>query len=139
MTRRNTRKLLQDGLKELRLLTMRSGFPQVAEHARADSSSYEQFLLTLVDQERDVRRQRRVERALRASHLPLDKTLETFERKRLPRKIDTLVNVLIESSFLDRCEKRVGLRPTRERQDPPAVCHRLGVDLRRAPRAVPAL
>ena len=104
MTRRNTRKLLQDGLKELRLPTMRSGFPQVAEQARADSSSYEQFLLTLVDQERDVRRQRRVARALRASHLPLDKTLETFERKRLPRKIDTLVNVLIEGSFLDRCE-----------------------------------
>ena len=43
-------------------------------------------------------------KALRASHLPLDKTLETFERKRLPRKIDTLVNVLIEGSFLDRCE-----------------------------------
>ena len=72
--------------------------------ARADSSSYEEFLLALVDQERDVRRQRRIERALRASHLPLDKTLETFERKRLPRKIDTLVNVLIEGSFLDRCE-----------------------------------
>ena len=111
MTRRNTRKLLQDGLKELRLPAMRSGFPQVAEQARADSASYEQFLLALVDQERDVRRQRRIERALRASRLPLDKTLETFERTRLPRKIDTLVNALIEGSFLDRCENVLAFGP----------------------------
>lgn len=111
MTRRNTRKLLQDGLKELRLPAMRSGFRQVAEQARADSASYEQFLLALVDQERDVRRQRRIERALRASRLPLDKTLETFERTRLPRKIDTLVNALIEGSFLDRCENVLAFGP----------------------------
>ena len=49
MTRRNTRKLLQDGLKELRLPTMRSGFAQVAEQARADSSSYEEFPARAVD------------------------------------------------------------------------------------------
>ena len=90
---------------------MRSGFRQVAEQARADSASYEQFLLTLVDQERDVRRQRRIERALRASRLPLDKTLETFERTRLPRKTDTLVNALIEVSFLDRCENVLAFGP----------------------------
>ena len=111
MTRRNTGELLQDGLKALRLPAMRSGFSQVAEQARADSASYEQFLLTLVDQERDARRQRRTERALRASHLPLDKTLETFERARLPRKIDTLVNALIEGSFLDRCENVLAFGP----------------------------
>jgi len=104
MSRRNSRKLLQDGLKELRLPTMRSSFQEVAERARADSLSYEEFLLTLVDQERDVRRQRRIERALRASNLPLEKTLESFDRKRLPRKVDTHVNVLLEGAFLDRCE-----------------------------------
>ena len=58
-----------------------------------------------------MRRQRRIERALRASHLPLDKTLETFERTRLPRKIDTLVNALIEGSFLDRCENVLAFGP----------------------------
>ena len=104
MSRRNVRKLLQDGLKELRLPTMRSSCPEVAERARADSLSYEEFLLSLVDQERDVRRQRRIERALRASNLPLEKTLEAFDRKRLPRKVDTLVNVLLDGAFLDRCE-----------------------------------
>jgi DNA replication protein DnaC len=104
MSRRSSRKLLQEGLKDLRLPTMRNAFQEVADQARADSASYEDFLLTLVDQERDVRRQRRIERALRASNLPLEKTLETFDRKRLPRKVDAHVNVLLEGTFLDRCE-----------------------------------
>lgn len=104
MSRRSPRKLLQEGLKDLRLPTMRSCFQEVADQARADSASYEDFLLTLVDQERDARRQGRIARTLRASNLPLEKTLEAFDRKRLPRKVDAHVNVLLEGAFLDRCE-----------------------------------
>jgi len=104
MTQRKTLKCLQDGLKELKLPTIRSSCQAVATQARAESLSYEQFLLTLVDQERDVRRQGRIERALRASHLPLEKTLEAFDRQRLPRKVDAHVNVLLEGAFLDQCE-----------------------------------
>lgn len=104
MTRRNTRKQLEEGLKELRLPTIRSTCREVAEQARAESLSYEEFLLALVDQERDVRRRHRIERALRASNLPLEKTLEAFDRKRLPRKVDAHVNVLLEGAFLDQCE-----------------------------------
>ncbi len=104
MSRRSPRKLLQEGLKDLRLPTMRSCFQEVADQARADTASYEDFLLTLVDQERDVRRQGRIARALRTSNLPLEKTLEAFDRKRLPRKVDAHLNVLLEGAFLDRCE-----------------------------------
>ena len=77
---------------------------EVAHRARTESLSYEQFLLELVESERDVRRQRRIERVLRASRLPLEKTLKSFDRKRLPRKVDAHVNVLLEGTFLDRCE-----------------------------------
>jgi DNA replication protein DnaC len=104
MSRRSPRKLLQEGLKDLRLPSMRSCFQEVADQARADSASYEDFLLTLVDQERDARRQGRIARTLRASNLPLEKTLEAFDRKRLPRKVDAHLNVLLEGAFLDRCE-----------------------------------
>ena len=104
MTRRNTRKCLQEGLKDLRLPTMRTSHQEVAQQARTASLSYEDYLLTLVDQERDVRRQGRIERALRASNLPLEKTLECFDRKRLPRKVDAHVNVLLEGAFLGQCE-----------------------------------
>ena len=51
-----------------------------------------------------MRRQHRIERTLRASGLPLEKTLKSFDRKRLPRKVDAHVNVLLEGTFLDRCE-----------------------------------
>jgi len=111
MSRRDSRKQLQEGLKELRLPTMRASCPEVAERARADALSYEDFLLVLVDQERDVRRQHRIQRALRASNLPLEKTLATFDRKRLPRKVDAHVNALLEGSFLDRCENVLAFGP----------------------------
>ncbi len=95
---------LSEGLKALRLPTMRSDSAEVADHARSESLSYEQFLLELVDRECDVRRQHRIERGLRVSGLPLEKTLKSFDRKRLPRKVDAHVNVLLEGTFLDRCE-----------------------------------
>ena len=73
-SRRSTKQRLQEGLKELRLPTMRSNVQEVAAKARAESLSYEQFLLDLVEREQDTRRQHRIQRALRASNLPLDKT-----------------------------------------------------------------
>ena len=90
---RTCKRRLDEGLKALRLPTMRGDFAEVAHRARTESLSYEQFLLELVESERDVRRQRRIERVLRASRLPL-----------LPRKVDAHVNVLLEGTFLDRCE-----------------------------------
>ena len=104
MRRRNTRKCLQEGLKDLRLPTIRSSCQKVAEQARAESLSHEEFLLALVDQERDVRRQGRIERALRASNLPLEKPLEGFDRKRLPRKVDAHINVLLEAPSSTRAK-----------------------------------
>jgi DNA replication protein DnaC len=91
-------------LKELRLPAMRSSVDEIATKARAESLSYEEFLLELAEEERDVRRQHRIERAVRLSNLPLEKTLETFDRKRLPRKVDAHVNVLLQGAFLDRRE-----------------------------------
>ncbi len=41
---------------------------------------------------------------MHASRLPLEKTLDTFERKRLPARIDRQLAVLLEGSFLDRRE-----------------------------------
>ncbi len=104
MTAQDTRQRLNDGLKDLRLPTMRGRVQEVAERGRSESLSYEDFLLELVDGERDVRRQHRVQRALQASNLPLEKTLAAFDRKRLPRKVDAHVTGLLEGTFLDRCE-----------------------------------
>ena len=48
---------------------------------------------------------------LRASKLPLEKTIKSFERKRLPRKVDAHINVLLEGTFLNRCENVLAFGP----------------------------
>lgn len=91
-------------LKALRLPTIRGCYEEEAETARRESLSYEHYLLELIEHEQEVRRENRIKRLLRESHLPLDKTFETFDRKRLPRKIDMQVSSLVEGSFLSRRE-----------------------------------
>jgi DNA replication protein DnaC len=91
-------------LKELHLPTMRERFGKLAETARQEDMGYEAYLLALCQGECEVRRQNRIERLLRQSRLPREKTLETFDLKRLGRKVRLQVNTLVEGSFLDRCE-----------------------------------
>jgi DNA replication protein DnaC len=91
-------------LKELRLPAVRECYEDQAEQARREALSYEQYLLELMDREREIRQQNRIARNLRGSKLPLEKTLEAFNRERLPRKVDAHVNVLLEGSFINRAE-----------------------------------
>ncbi len=104
ITASELRESLTVQLKELHLPTIRQCYEEEAEQARSESLSYEQYLLELASQERAVRRQNRVNRLLRQSKLPLEKNLESFDRKRLPRKVDAHVNVLLEGAFLARAE-----------------------------------
>lgn len=91
-------------LKELRLPTMRACYKEEAERARQESLSHEHYLAELAEREREVRRQNRIARFLRESQLPLDKSLDAFNLKRLPTKVASQVKVLLEGSFLDRSE-----------------------------------
>ncbi len=95
---------LQELLRELKLSGVRQCYAEEAELARKQSLSYERYLLETLERERETRRANRVARFLRESKLPLEKTLEAFDRKRLPRKVDQQVAVLIEGGFLDRRE-----------------------------------
>jgi DNA replication protein DnaC len=91
-------------LKELRMPTIRACYEEVAEAARREAILYEHYLLEVVEREQDVRRATRVERLLRDSRLPLEKTFEAFDRRRLPRTIDQQVSALVDGSFLERRE-----------------------------------
>ena len=51
-------------LKELRMPTIRQCYPQQAQEARAETLSYEQFLLELLRREAEVRRANRIQRNL---------------------------------------------------------------------------
>jgi len=91
-------------LRELHLPAIRECYPEHSDMARAESLSYEHYLLGLVDYECEARRDKRISRFLRESRLPLEKSLSTFDRKRLPAKVNARLSVLLDGSFLDRAE-----------------------------------
>jgi len=91
-------------LKELHLPAFRSGYEELARQAQQESSSYEQYLLGLASRECQERRERKVHRLLRDSKLPLEKSWESLDLKRLPAKVVQQARVLLEGSFVDRKE-----------------------------------
>ena len=90
---------LAETLKRLRLPTVRACYEEQADLARREALSYEHYLLELVERECEVRQQKRIERYLRESKLPLEKTLDSFDRSRLPERVNHQVSVLLEDAF----------------------------------------
>jgi DNA replication protein DnaC len=103
-TGKDPKKELLRYLKELHLPAFRQGFEPVADQARQEALSYESYLLELASCECQERRQRRIERLLHDSRLPLEKSLQTFDLKRLPAKVLQQVRSLLEGSFVERRE-----------------------------------
>jgi len=101
---RDVHKRLAHTLKELRMPAVREAYRVEAESARAESLSYEAFLLELMLRESESRRNNRTERLLRQSRLPLEKNLSSFDLKRLPMRLRQQVASLVEGSFVDRRE-----------------------------------
>jgi DNA replication protein DnaC len=100
----NIHEKILDYLKQLHMPTMRECYEQIADLARTESFSYEQYLLELLKLECEARRQNRIARNLRASKLPTSKTFANFDKKRLPAKVAAHLSVLTDGSFLKRCE-----------------------------------
>jgi DNA replication protein DnaC len=100
----NINEQIVDHLKQLHMPTVRRCYEQIADQARKESFSYEQCLLELLKLECDARRENRIARNLRASKLPPSKTFDNFDKKRLPARVATHLNVLTDGSFLNRTE-----------------------------------
>lgn len=90
--------------RELKLPTIGAHYEEYAEEARREALSYEEYLGGLLTQELEQRRDNRTERWLRQSRLPLEKSLENFDRARLPAKVQKALNDLLDGSFLQRAE-----------------------------------
>jgi DNA replication protein DnaC len=83
---------------------VRQCYEETARRAESQTLSYEQYLLEVITRECDQRRQSRVARLLKESALPLEKSLEHFEVKRLPTKAQRQLRTLLDGGFLDRKE-----------------------------------
>jgi len=91
-------------LKDLHLPTVRECYEETARRAERETLSYEQYLLEVISRECEQRRKSRVQRLLKDSALPLEKSLQNFELKRLPAKAARQLKTLLEGGFLDRKE-----------------------------------
>src|SRR6266850_549937 len=91
-------------LKELHLPAFRTSYEELARQAQQEGLSFEQYLLGLAQRECQERRNKRVERLLHDSRLPLEKSWPALDLKRLPAKVVQQARTLLEGTFLDRAE-----------------------------------
>ena len=94
-------------LQSLRLPSMLSAYPQLAERASTEHWGYGQFLQALAEEEVETRRKRRTLRLLKQSRLPDGKNLATLDQKLLPHKVRTLLPQLITGGFSEKAEKKI--------------------------------
>ena len=95
---------LKSNLKELKLPVMANVYKKEALAAQAMDLGYEEYLLQLSNLELTEKRQVRINRLLRQSRLPLEKNLQSFDKKRLPVRIRGIVNQLVDGGFIKRKE-----------------------------------
>ena len=103
MNKKQHKKLIEL-LKELHLPIFREYHQEFAQAAVVEELGYEEYLYELAQRECEVRRANKIARLVKMSKLPLEKTLQTFELKRMPLKIRRQAKVLSEGSFADRNE-----------------------------------
>jgi DNA replication protein DnaC len=100
----NTKKKIYEYSKELHLTGIREYWEELIRIGTKESMGYEEFLLCLLERERTLRNNRRIERLLKESRLPLEKSMDNFDLKRLPMKVSQLTKTLLDGSFLNRRE-----------------------------------
>jgi DNA replication protein DnaC len=89
-------------LRALKLPSVARHAGEVAHKAEREGWSFMQYLHHLVELEVQERRRKRIERCLKDSELPREKTLGTLDRARLPAKVAKVLPTLCDGGFLER-------------------------------------
>ena len=98
------RRKLGEMLRELNLAGVGAMYAEAASRAEKEGWTFERYLHHLAEVEVEQRRQRRLERVLKAAKLPAGKTLATLNQDLLPVKVRRQLSTLIEGGFVDRGE-----------------------------------
>jgi len=91
-------------LRALKLPAFARYAEEVAAKATREGWTFGHYLQHLAELEVEERRVRRIDRALRDSDLPRDKTLATLDRVRLPQKVAKQLAALCDGGFVERGE-----------------------------------
>ena len=100
MTRTTVNKRISSLLKELRLTALSESFEETTKHAEKSEMGHREYLLQLLEAESFSRRNKQIGRYLRESKIPLEKSMETFDMKRLPLKTRRMIETLVDGDFL---------------------------------------
>jgi len=91
-------------LRALRLPTFVTYHAEVAQRAEKEGWSFKQYLSYLAELELSERRTRRIARLMKASQLPLEKTMATLNKSRLAPKVRRQLPTLCQGDFVGRAE-----------------------------------
>jgi DNA replication protein DnaC len=89
-------------LRALKLPSFARYAEEIATKAEREGWSFGQYLHHLAEMEVEERKRRRIERYLKGSELPLEKTLTTLHRARLPAKVQKMLPTLCDGDFVER-------------------------------------
>jgi DNA replication protein DnaC len=91
-------------LDSLHLPTIKKIYKEIAEQSIQEQRNHEEYLLILLEHEKENRYNNRIQRQLRQSKLDLDKKIDNFNFKRLPPKALMLVKAIREGDFIKNKE-----------------------------------
>ena len=91
-------------LRALKLPAFVTHHAALAGRAETEGWPFDRFLDGLADLELEERTRRRIERVLKAAHLPADKTLATLDLARLPAAVKRQLPTLCEGGFIERAD-----------------------------------
>jgi DNA replication protein DnaC len=91
-------------LRLLKLPAFAANYEEEARKAEGQGHAHPAFLRTLTELELSERQRRRIERLMKASSLPAEKTLAALKQEKLPTKVRRQLAALCDGGFLERAE-----------------------------------
>ena len=91
-------------LRALKVPAIASHYEEVGAQAEKDGWGFAQYLRHLVELEHGQRKTRRIERLLKNSDLPTEKTLAALQQDKLPVKARRQLPALCDGGFVERAE-----------------------------------
>jgi len=101
--------LLEHYLKQLRLPTIVREYRKLAEQCAKEATTFEQFLLRLVELEMMDRERRSTERRIKSARFPVTKSLDTYNFLAIPTLNKKLVVELARGEWINRRENVLAL------------------------------
>lgn len=102
MSKEPSTRRLEQHLKALKLPTMLRDSVSVAAACSAESNSYPQYLLRLIERELLDRECRAMERRLKEGQFPTTKTIESFDFSAQPSLNEALVRELLRGDYIGK-------------------------------------